>query len=85
MPIISMFYGIIIQMYYGDHNPPHFHARYQGMEAIFDLEGKIIGGAFPSAQTKLVVAWCEIHHDELIADWEMTSKRKTAFKIDPLK
>lgn len=85
MPIISMFYGIIIEMFFRDHNPPHFHARYQGEEAVFDLDGNILSGELPKAQTRMVRAWCEIHHDELLADWEMAKTKNTMFKIDPLK
>lgn len=85
MPIISMFYGIIIEMYFRDHNPPHFHAKYQGDEAIYDLDGNVINGELPRAQSRMVEAWCEIHHDELVADWEMASKKNTTFKIEPLK
>ena len=85
MPIISMFYGIIIEMYFRDHSPPHFHAIYQDQEAMFDLSGKIINGRLPSKQAKMVEVWCGIHHDELVANWKMASTKNTTFKIDPLK
>lgn len=52
-----MFFGILIRMYYDDHNPPHFHASYQGSHAIFDMEGNILDGDFPDRQKKLVSAW----------------------------
>ena len=52
-----MFFGILIRMYYDDHNPPHFHASYQGSHAIFDMEGNILEGDFPDRQKKLVSAW----------------------------
>ena len=57
MPSISMFFGIIIYMYYDDHNPPHFHARYQRYKAAFDFEGDMIAGELPLKQRKLVTAW----------------------------
>lgn len=61
MPTISMFYGIIIRMYYDDHNPPHFHAYYNNNEAIFTLDGKLLRGSFYKNQLKLVEAWSIIH------------------------
>ncbi len=58
MPIISMFLGIIIQMFTrGEHNPPHFHASYQGHNAVFDLEGELLEGEMPSRQQKFIAAW----------------------------
>ena len=86
MPIICMFYGIIIKMYSNDHNPPHFHAEYQGHRAVFDLDGNIMKGNLPDQQTRIVCAWCTIHRDELIADWEIAHSQEGAiFKIDPLR
>ena len=72
MPAISMFYGIIIKMYNnGEHNPPHFHASYQGYYATFNLDGELIEGDMPKRQIKFIAAWTEIHKDELIANWEL--------------
>lgn len=85
MPTISMFYGIIISMYYNDHNPPHIHAKYQGKEVVFDLEGSLLEGTFPKRQTRLVVAWIEIHKDSIEANWELARTRQPLHKIDPLK
>ncbi len=57
MPTISMFYGIVIRMYNnGEHNPPHFHAYYQGRNAVFDMDGNMLEGEMPRAQTKLIAA-----------------------------
>lgn len=84
MPILSMFYGIIIRMYYEDHQPPHFHAEYQGQKAIFDLLGNLMSGDLPNKQKKLIAAWAEIHYDELVANWSLASQNETAFKIKPL-
>ena len=70
MPEISLFYGIRVTMYYEDHNPPHFHAEYNGNKAIVDIiEARVIKGALPSRQLKLILAWCVIHQDELMQNW----------------
>ena len=64
MPEISLFYGIRVTMYYEDHNPLHFHAEYNGNKAIVDInEARVIKGALPSRQLKLILAWCVIHQD----------------------
>jgi len=83
-----MFYGIIIRMYTGkgEHNPPHFHAYYQDSSALIDIEKcEIFDGKLSQKQSRLVLAWTELHKDELLADWEIASKGETPFKIDPLK
>ena len=85
MPTLSMFYGILIKMYYDDHNPPHIHAIYNDDKACFDLEGKIFQGSLPLKQRKLVEAWMVIHHDELIADWKLAKNGEPIFKIEPLR
>jgi hypothetical protein len=82
MPVISMFYGIIISMYFFDnkkHKLPHIHAKYQDQEAIFSIpEGELLEGELKSNKLKLVQAWIEIHKEELMAGYEL-------YKIDPLK
>lgn len=85
MPTISMFYGIIIQMFINEHNPPHFHAKYQDFVAVFDLDGNIIHGEMPTPQINLIKAWVEIHHDELIANWKLVEEQEPLFRIDPLR
>ena len=87
MPTISMFFGIVIRMFYPpkEHNPPHIHAIYQGEEAKFTIEDGEKIGDFPSRQTKLVQAWIEIHRDELVADWELCQNAEKPFPIDPLR
>ena len=84
MPAISMFYGIIIYMYMRDHLPPHFHARYQGFEAIFDFEGEMLEGEMPRNQAKLISAWATVHRDELEANWILAKEKQPLFKINPL-
>mgnify|MGYP005855231421 CR=1 FL=1 len=89
MPTISMFYGIIIRMYFFDnqqHSTPHIHVHYQGNAAVFEIpNGDIIEGSLPKTKQKLVDAWIEIHKDELMADWELAISGESVFKIDPLK
>lgn len=87
MPVISSFYGIVIRMYFKDteqHHTPHFHAKYGGDEASFDLDGNRLAGEFPARQTKYVVAWADIHRDELAALWEIMQSDEEFFKIKGL-
>lgn len=89
MPTISMFYGIIIYLYFFDderHKLPHIHTRYQGQQASFSiLDGVLLSGEIPAAKAKLVQAWIEIHREELMADWELAVNGETPFPIDPLR
>lgn len=85
MPTLSMFYGIIISMYFDDHNPPHFHASYQDDEAIFALDGTLRSGTMPAKQEALIKAWAQIHEDELNANWELASRKEAIYKIEPLR
>lgn len=85
MPTISMFYGILIRMYYDDHNPPHIHAVYGNNTACFTFDGELFEGSLPKKQRKLVEAWIEIHHDELTANWKLAQEGEPIFKIEPLK
>lgn len=85
MPEISLFYGIRVTMYWDDHNPPHFHAEYAEHRAVIDiLEGVVIRGALPGRQLKLVLAWAEIHKDELMQNWELSKDGKPLNRINPL-
>ena len=89
MPILSMFYGIIIRMYYADnkqHHVPHIHAEYGDDKAVFSIaDGKLLAGKFPKSQTRLVVACIEIRREELKANWNLAVNGEEVFKIDPLK
>ncbi|GHT02787.1 hypothetical protein AGMMS49525_06810 [Bacteroidia bacterium] len=89
MAILSMFYGIIISMFYGDnkqHKLPHIHVKYQNDEAIFSIpNGDLIDGNLPSKKIQLVRAWIILHEEELMADWELATNEKNIFKIEPLK
>ena len=89
MPSISMFYGIIVYLYFKDnkqHNKPHIHVRYQEDEVIVAIpDGEVLEGSIPSNKMKLLQAWIEIHKDELIADWELALSGQQPYKIDPLR
>jgi len=87
MPTISMFYGIIIRMYFAphEHNPPHFHAYYNEFKATIRLDTlEIMDGSLPRKQLRLVIAWAELHLDELNADWQLAMNGETPYKIQPL-
>ena len=88
MPTLSMFFGIIIRMYYApkEHNPPHIHVYYQDSVSVIDIQTyEIMEGDLPSKQLRLVLAWIEIHKEELIADWELCQNGEKPFSIEPLK
>lgn len=89
MPTISMFYGLIVRMYFFDnrrHNAPHIHVYYQDFSAVLRIpDGEVLEGALPAAKTKLVKAWIEIRKEELLADWALAMKGEELFKIEPLK
>ena len=81
MPEISRFYGIIIYMFFNDHNHPHFKIKYGDFEANILIEnGNLLNGDFPVSKLKLVSAWAEIHKEELINMWNS----KEFKKIQPL-
>lgn len=86
MPEISRFLGIIIRMYFDDHNPPHFHAEFQEYKAIVDIRSaELMEGYLPAKQLKLVQAWAIIHEEELLENFVNLSKElKSWNKIDPL-
>ena len=88
MPTLSMFYGIIVRMFReqgGKHNIPHIHAMYSGQEVVVSFAGDVLEGVFPSNKMKLLLAWIEIHKDELEANWQLLIEDGVFFKIEPLK
>ncbi len=89
MPAISMFYGIIVYMYFMDnkqHKLPHIHVKYQDNEVIIAIpDGDVLEGGIPKSKMKLLQAWVELHKDELMADWELAVSGEHPFKIDPLR
>lgn len=85
MPIISLFFGIIIRMNFGDHAPPHLHAEYQGEEALFDLRtGAVIAGQLPRSATRLVREWMERHREALMRNWDLASTGQPTLRIPGL-
>ncbi len=81
MPELCRFEGLIITMYFNEHNPPHFHVAYKGKEVLFDLvQGAFIRGALPSREARLILAWYELHKEELLSMWDS----KEFKKIKPL-
>ena len=88
MPTISMFFGIVIRMYFApkEHNPPHIHVYYQDYSASFGIEeGQLQNGEIPLKQTRIVQAWIEIHQEELRADWKLCQNKEQPFKIEPIR
>ena len=89
MPVISMFYGIIVSLYFVDnrqHKKPHIHVKYQDKEAVISLPGGgVLEGSLPPSKMKLVAAWIEIHRDELMADWDLAVSGQHPYKIEPLR
>lgn len=86
MPRISSFYGIIIWMYWDDHNPPHFHATYGNFEMLIRIHDlSMYSGSLPSRAFGLVMEWAILHQDELLKNWELMTENMPPAKIDPLK
>lgn len=88
MPTISMFYGILIRMFFRDtdrHHVPHIHADYQGEVAVYSiLDGAVLAGHLPPNKNVLVLAWIEIHREDLLADWELAANGRQPFPIKGL-
>lgn len=85
MPEISLFYGIKVTMNWSEHNPPHFHVEYANYKASVIIEnGTVCAGSLPKRQLKFVLAWAELHKDELMQNWELAKARKPLNRINPL-
>lgn len=85
MPVISSFYGILIYMYWNDHAPPHFHAKYGEFQALINIKDfSLMEGKLPPKALALVVEWASIHQEELLRNWELGVEGKTFNKIEPL-
>ena len=85
MPTISTFYGIIIRMYYREHEPAHFHAEYQGQQGKFDFSGNLLVGAFRSKTAlRLVRDWAQLHRVELEDNWVRMKAGQAFDRIEPL-
>jgi len=89
MPTISMFYGVLVSMYFYDdkqHHAPHIHVAYGEFEATLALEdGEVLSGKLPKNKLKLVQAWMEIHKEDLLVNWKLAVAGEAVFKIEPLR
>jgi len=89
MPVISMFYGIVVSLYFQDsrrHRRPHVHVRYQDAEAVIAIsDGELLEGSLPPAKMRLVLAWVEIPRDDLMANWDLAVSGQPPFRIEPLR
>jgi Domain of unknown function (DUF4160) len=85
MPTISIFFGILIEMFWNEHAPPHFHAKYGEHEATFAIRTlELTEGYMPRRAKNLVLDWAELHQDELLVDWDLCRENKHPNKIAPL-
>jgi hypothetical protein len=84
MPIISRFFGIILYMYWRDHSPPHFHAKYGGDEVIIEIASGNVTGKISKRALLLIQEWRELHEKELLENWDLAVQRKNIREIPPL-
>lgn len=86
MPTLSTFHGIVIQIFWQEHTPPHFHALYGEFEALVDIRTlEVIEGELPRRALALVVEWAQAHHEELMEDWTVCRQRQPPRAIAPLR
>ena len=86
MPEISRFYGIIIAMFFDDHNPPHFHARYGGEKVAIEIDSlRILDGQIPPRALGLVIEWASQNRNGLLDNWELAKRNQAPKRIEPLK
>jgi hypothetical protein len=85
MPAICQFFGIVIRMYYNDHQPAHFHADYGEDEALYEIETlRLLQGRLPRRAHNLVLEWADTHRAELMANWYLARSGQPLVDIDPL-
>jgi len=84
MPIICKFFGITIFMFWKEHAPPHFHAKYGDDEMVVEIKSGKTTGYMPSRATKLIQEWRKLHKMELSKDWKLAEQKKALFSIKPL-
>ena len=84
MPIISKFFGIVIYMYWKDHAPPHFHAKYGDDEIVVEIRTGNVSGNMSNRAIKLIQEWRKLHKDDLLKDWKLAEHKKALFAINPL-
>lgn len=86
MPEISRFYGIVIRMFYEEHNPPHFHAQYGEYNAVIRINDyALVEGYLPPKALGMVTEWANIHKEELLRNWDLARDNSELIKIEPLK
>jgi len=85
MPEVSRFFGVVIAIFYDDHNPPHFHARYEGFKAVIDMNSLVMReGPLPPRVYGLVIEWATLHKQELLDNWELAKDKQPLKSIEPL-
>ena len=85
MPEISRFFGIVIKMFFDDHNPPHFHAEYGERRAIIDIRNlSVFSGRLPPRALGLVIEWANLHQQQLLDNWQRAQLGENPAKIEPL-
>jgi len=84
MPEISRFLGIVVRMYYREHSPPHFHARYGRYEVTVEIESGYVYGSFPPRALRHVLEWRALHRNELAEDWVLAAAGRRLRPIAPL-
>jgi len=86
VPEISRFFGIVIKMFFDDHNPPHFHAMYGEHEALIEIQTlTVFAGSLPPRALGLVIEWATLHQQELLDNWNRAQAQRAVVKIEPLK
>lgn len=84
MPEICRFYGIVITMYSVEHNPPHFHVRYNDKRATINIIDETIEGDIPNRVKNMVIEWLKLHKTELMENWSLLANGKQIIEIEPL-
>jgi len=85
LPVISLFFGIVVRMFYREHDPPHFHAEYQNQQGKFDFGGEMIAGNIQSRTARrLILEWAALHRRELEANWTKMKGGHPLDRIEPL-
>lgn len=85
MPEVSRFHGIVIMMFYKEHNPPHFHANYGEYRIVVNILDRTIKGFMPKRAIKLIFTWMDLYEEELKVNWKRCKSDEEPFKIEPLK
>lgn len=84
MPVVSRFYGIVVFLNYNDHNPPHFHARYQDQEVTFEIQSGIVTGTMSRRALQMLFEWAGQHQQALMDNWSRARERRPLLPIEPL-